>query len=294
VIEILSAGPFSTVQDLGRPGLGALGVGASGAADRGSLRLANRLVGNPEWAAALEVTLGGLRARLSATTVVALTGAPAQLRLAGRDAGAYGPIDVPAGAELEVGRPWAGLRSYLGVRGGIAVRPVLGSRSTDVLAGLGPPIVRDGDRLPVGADTVGLPNVDVAPAPAYASEVELRVLLGPRDDWFTPEAVATLSAAAYTVTPESNRIGIRLSGPALNRAVTRELPPEGMVTGALQVPPNGQPVLFLADHPVTGGYPVIGVVLANDIGHAAQARPGDVIRFRAVNRPDWPFHSNAR
>jgi biotin-dependent carboxylase-like uncharacterized protein len=290
VIEILSAGPLSTVQDLGRPGWGALGVGASGAADRGSFRLANRLVGNPESAAALELTFGGLRARITTPAVVALTGAPARLTVAGRDAAPYGPIDVPAGRELEVDRPSSGLRSYLAVRGGVAVRQVLGSRSTDLLGGLGPPIVRAGDRLPIGADTVTLPNVDLAPPPVFQTEVELRLLPGPRDDWFDPAALVTLETAAYTVTPESNRIGVRLSGPSLNRAVTSELPPEGMVTGALQVPPNGQPVLFLADHPATGGYPVIGVVLAEDIDHAAQVRPGDTVRFRLINRPGWSFH----
>lgn len=286
MIEVLSAGPLSTVQDLGRPGLGAIGVGASGAADPESLRLANRLVGNTESAAAVELTLGGFHARLSVATVIALTGAPAPLRVAERDAAAYSPIAVPADTALEIGTPWSGLRSYLAVRGGIAAQPVLGSRSTDVLAGLGPPVLKDGDRLPVGVDIAGLPNVDVAPAAAYPDEVVMRVLPGPRDDWFEPAALVTLATATFTVTPDSNRIGVRLSGPPLRRTVTSELPPEGMVTGALQVPPNGQLVVFLTDHPVTGGYPVIGVVSEEDIRHAAQVKPGDRIRFRVIHSPE--------
>jgi biotin-dependent carboxylase-like uncharacterized protein len=276
VIEILSPGPLATIQDLGRPGHAALGVGASGAADRRSLRLANRLVGNPEGAAAIELTFGGFAARFETLAHVALAGAPCA------GVAMHAPIYVPAGGELRVGAPAAGLRTYLAVAGGIDVAPVLGSRSTDTLAGLGPAPLRAGDRLPVGATHGEPPGVDVAPVPWPRADPVLRVLPGPRADWFTGEALATLHASGWTVTPRSNRVGMRLDGPALDRRTDAELPPEGMVEGALQVPPDGRPVLFLADHPVTGGYPVIAVVHPDDVPLAAQARPGATLRFRRV------------
>jgi biotin-dependent carboxylase-like uncharacterized protein len=282
VIEVVRAGSLTTVQDLGRPGLAHLGVGRSGAADRGSLRLANRLVGNHESAACLEITFGGFAARFAGACIVALAGAPCPVRVSGRAGFMHGPIHVADGDELRVGVPSQGVRTYLAVRGGFDVPPVLGSRSTDVLAGLGPKPVWPGMRLPVGDAAAELPCVDVAPVAAIPEEPLLRVLPGPRDDWFTPAALTALASHAYEVTAESNRVGIRLSGVPLQRSVTRELPSEGMVCGAVQVPPSGQPVLFLADHPVTGGYPVIAVVWEPDICLAAQARPGQRIRFRLV------------
>ena len=283
MIEVVRAGSLTTVQDLGRPGLAHLGIGRSGAADRDSLRLANRLVGNREGAAGLEITLGGFAARFTRAGIVALAGAPCRVRVSGRDGSMHGPVQVQPGDELSVGVPARGVRTYLAVRGGIDVPPVLGSRSTDVLAGLGPEPLRPGMRLPVGTDAGELPDTDVAPVPAIPEEPVLRILLGPRDDWFTPAAVTALTSTAYEVTTHSNRVGIRLSGTPLERSVGGELPSEGTVCGALQVPADGQPVLFLADHPVTGGYPVIAVVCEPDICHAAQARPGQRLRFRLMS-----------
>lgn len=287
-IEILATGPLATVQDRGRPGHAALGVGHSGAADRGSLDLGNRLVGNPPWAAAIEVTLGGLRVRAHGHLTLAFTGAPAP---AHREDGAGGParwsvgpnapFHLADGETLTLGTPDVGLRTYLCVRGGIDVAPVLGSRATDVLAGLGPPPLSPGTRLRIGPSPGTLPNVDQAPVAAPTDgDVVLQVLPGPRADWFTDDAHAALLDEPYEVTPESNRIGLRLAGPLLARRRDDELPSEGMVAGALQVPPSGRPTLFLADHPVTGGYPVIAVVVAADLGRAAQARPGQRLRFR--------------
>jgi biotin-dependent carboxylase-like uncharacterized protein len=170
------------------------------------------------------------------------------------------------------------MRTYLAVRGGIAVPAFLGSRSTDVLSGLGPAPLAAGDRLPVGSSVVGSPNVDIAPVPTFPVSPVLRVIAGPRDDWFS--SLEPLLRGPYEVTSDSNRVGIRLAGPALVRTHSGELPSEGMVLGSLQVPPAGQPVLFLADHPVTGGYPVIAVVVEADIPLAAQLRPGQQVRFR--------------
>ena len=282
-IEVLSPGPLTTIQDLGRPGHAAIGVGGAGAADLGSCRLANRLVGNPEDAATLELTYGGLRLRFETAATLALTGAPCPVMVDGRTAGMDSPISVRAGQQVIVGLPTEGVRTYLAVRGGIDVPPVLGSRSTDLLSGIGPPVLEAGTRLPIGRRVAGFPNVDIAPrrhgplGPAI-----LRVLPGPRDDWFLPEALHTLGESAYVVTGESNRVGARLDGPALKRAVHEELPSEGVVSGALQVPPDGRPILFLADHPVTGGYPVIAVVIAQDLDRAGQLRAGDAVHFRVL------------
>ncbi|MEV4013047.1 biotin-dependent carboxyltransferase family protein [Nonomuraea angiospora] len=272
MIEILAAGPYATVQDLGRPGLAHLGVPRSGAADAPSLRLANRLVGNPEGLAGIELTFGMARLLFHDGAWVALAGAPVDSA-----AGMGAPFWVAKGTELRLGLPEWGLRTYVAVRGGIAVEPVLGSRSTDSLSGLGPEPLRAGTLLPVGRPE-GVISVDLAPPPGPRPAV-LRVTPGPRDDWFAPDALDGLCARPYSVSQDSNRVGVRLSGAELVRAKEGELPSEGMVTGAIQVPPSGQPIVFLADHPPTGGYPVIGVVREADLPVAAQLRPGDEVRF---------------
>ena len=284
-LEVLATGPLATIQDLGRPGHAAWGVGTSGAADRGSLRLGNRLVGNREDAAAVEATLGGLTVRARGDLVVALTGALCPSLLDGphgaRTLAHNSVLTLGSGDTLTLGRPGAGLRTYLAVRGGVDVAPVLGSRATDVLAGLGPDVLTAPTTLPVGAAPQDFPLVDLAPvADPTAGDVTLRVVVGPREDWFVPAAVDALLTQQWTVTPDSNRVGMRLSGAELGRAVDAELPSEGVVRGAIQVPPTGAPTLFLADHPVTGGYPVIAVVVDADVDRAAQARPGQRLRFR--------------
>jgi KipI family sensor histidine kinase inhibitor len=293
-VEVIRPGPLATVQDLGRPGYAHLGVPLSGAADQASLRLANRLVGNPDGAAGLELTLGRAVLRFTDATRVAVTGATAPVtvtRRNGTDVTAWadltadpGPaLNVPAGGIVRIGAPATGLRSYVAVRGGIDAAPVLGSRSADVRSGLGPARLRAGDLLPVG--TPGPPPAGPpAPAPralpGQGQPAELRVVPGPRDDWFAPGALDLLCGDTYVVTPASDRTGLRLDGPVLPRAHGGELPSEGMVTGSLQVPAGGRPILLLADHGSTGGYPVIAVVASVDIGLAAQLRPGSKVRFR--------------
>ena len=286
-IEVLAPGPSATVQDLGRPGFASLGVGRSGAADRRSLRLANRLVGNPEENAAIEVTFGGLAVRFSEPALVAFTGAACGIRAGGAAAGMFAPIRVRAGEEVRLSVPESGLRTYLAVRGGVDVAPVLGARATDTLAKLGPPALSAGMTLPVGDRVAAYPVVDLAPQAAFPEELTLRVLAGPRLDWFAPGTLEALTSAEYTVTTDLDRVGIRLAGPALRRAREGELPPEACVPGAVQVPPSGLPILFLADHPVTGGYPVVAVVDDHGIDLAAQARPGVRVRFalKSVDRP---------
>ena len=275
-VTVLATGPLTTVQDEGRAGQAAMGIGRSGAADRASYRLANRLLGNPAGAAVLEVTFGGLALRAEHDLFVVTTGARCQGSSAHN-----APAVLPAGSSLRLGPPASGLRTYVGIRGGIEVLPVLGSRSTDVLSGLGPPVVSPGDVLPVGRPAEPSPGVDLAPvADPQQGPVAVRILPGPRRDWFADPAWAALTGQPYTVTSESNRIGLRLDGATLDRGRTDELPSEGMVRGALQVPPSGLPVLFLADHPVTGGYPVVAYVADDDVDVCAQLRPGQTLSFR--------------
>jgi KipI family sensor histidine kinase inhibitor len=293
-LEILQPGPLTTVQDLGRPGLAHLGVPHSGAADPGSLRLANALVGNEAGLAGLEVTLGRLAARFGVDATVAVAGAPAPVRVRAPDGREHEPpagaaFEIAAGSVLRLGSPAAGLRSYLAVAGGIDVPPVLGSRSADLLSGLGPERLRAGQRRaigpadrrarsagqPVQAAAAGWPRAGSAHDPA-----ELRAIAGPRADWFAADALDLLAQATYQVTAASDRTGLRLAGPPLRRASGAELASEGVATGSLQVAHDGQPILLLADHPVTGGYPVIAVVHSADIGAAGQLRPGQHVRFR--------------
>ncbi|MDX2703240.1 biotin-dependent carboxyltransferase family protein [Streptomyces sp. PA03-6a] len=278
-LRVVRAGALTTVQDLGRYGHAALGVARSGALDRPAHRLANRLVGNADGAATLETTLTGVTVRVTRPAVVAVTGAPAPVLLDGRPAPWGTPVRLPAGAVLEVGPATRGVRSYLAVGGGVAVPAVLGSRSTDLLSGLGPAPLGDGDVLPLGPGS-GLPvHADLAPHAGPPRELVLPLRLGPRDDWFTAAAVRTLAAGRFRVSDRSNRIGLRTTGPVLERAVHRELPSEGMVVGAVQVPPDGRPVVFLADSPTTGGYPVVGVVPEHGLAAAAQAVAGLPVRF---------------
>jgi len=281
-LEVLDPGPLTTVQDLGRPGQGALGVPPSGALDRPAAALANRLVGNPPDAAVLEATLHGPRLQVRSagrTVLVAVTGAPAPIRVNGRDSDGFTTLYLADGAILEVGPASAGVRSYIAVRGGIAVEPVLHSRSHDLLSGLGPPPLQTADRLPLGLGGGPLPAVDCVPPPPTDTCPVLVGAPGPRDDWFAPEAVALLTSAAWEVSPDSNRVGLRLAGPRLLPSRTGQLPSEGVVTGSVQVPQDGQPVVFLADHPTTGGYPVIAVIDDACLPAAAQARPGTHLRF---------------
>lgn len=281
MLEVVTTGPLTTVQDLGRTGQARWGVGVSGAADRTSLQLANRLLGNDVDAAALEVTFGGLVLRARADVHVALTGAACVVTIDDRPVGHNARVLLRAGARLALGAPRTGVRTYVGVRGGIAVAPVLGSRATDLLAGLGPAVLTPGALLPVGEPPGALPEVDLAPVREPAGDdVVLQLRWGPRDDWFSPTALARLVEARWTASAESDRVGVRLVGPELERAVRTELASEGMVPGALQVPPSGRPTLLLVDHPLTGGYPVIAVV--RDVDAAGQLRPGQGVRFRAV------------
>ncbi len=303
-LEVLDPGLQSLVQDLGRPGQAALGVPASGAADRPAAAQANRLLGNPAADAVVEILLSRSRFRAVGDQVLALTGATADAvitaaasdeRRRERPAPFGAPFALLDGETLILSPATAGLRTYLGLRGGVAAESTLGSRATDSLSGLGPAPLTAGTLLPrlasPGLRPVGSPEPGTLRLPdPHDDAATLRFVPGPRADWFGDEELARFSDQTWTVGSDSNRVGVRLqitdSGDGAPGPLVRhregELASEPMVAGALQVPPSGLPVLFLADHPVTGGYPVIGTVLGEDFSVAAQLPPGSRIRFRAV------------
>lgn len=292
-LKVLTAPVPALFQDLGRFGQTGQGVSASGALDQGAFKAANRVVGNPVNAPCLEIIPGGFSFEVSGRAVMALTGAPCPISI--RDASGriskaetYHPISLEAGDIVTLGHAPRGMRSYLAVRGGFRVKPVLGSASTDTLAVVGPDPVTTGALLTVDSETSNLTSVSLSEMPAFdhpapGEIVTLDVIMGPRSDWFTQTGIATLSGQLWQVTPQSNRVGIRLAGEvSLERKDRAELPSEGTATGAIQVPHSGQPVLFLADHPLTGGYPVIGTVADYHLDLAGQIPVNARIRFRPV------------
>jgi len=272
---------LATVQDQGRAGYAHLGVPRSGAADPRSFRLANRLVGNDDSAACLEITLGNAVFRFHQDSVVALTGAPAPTQLRGTVAATDRILRARRNDILELGMPAYGLRTYIAVAGGLQVQQTLGSGSTDTLSGLGPPPLQAGQRLAIGSrqrPAPTWPDCVASPVP-YGAHVQVRYRRGPRDDWFTAASLAHFDRSEWTLTADSNRVGVRLAGSQITVARHDPLPSEGMALGAIEIPPSGQPIIFLADHPTTGGYPVIGVVEDDDIAVLAQTRPGTTVRF---------------
>ena len=290
--RVIEPGALALLHDLGRPGLAALGVSPSGAFDRAAHRLANRLVGNPDDAAAIECLLGGLRLALPPGTWFAITGAWSTAVLV-TDDGARRAVEphtamhADAPTELHLGTVTHGLRSTVALRGGLAVPAVLGSRSRDTLGGLGPEPLRAGDLLPIGPEPASpVPPADLVPIdPPTDAVVELEVRPGPRHDWFTAEAWRLLTTSEFTTSARSDRTGVRLEGPALDRMPDLEaveLASEGMLRGSIQVSPDGAPTVLGPDHPVTGGYPVIAVVVDASLDRLAQLRPGQPVRLRLV------------
>ena len=280
-LEVLDPGTSALIEDLGRPGYAHLGVAPSGALDTPALRLGNRLVGNPETDAGIESVLGGLVLRAHCSCTMAVTGPPVPIWVDDRAAGSHVPLHLGAGQTLRLGTPDAGLRCYLAISGGVATQAALGSRSSDTLSGIGPAPLRGGDQLTLGEPRDLPAGADEVITRVPDTELTVPVVLGPRDEWF--DAPARALARTWTVSTDSNRVGLRLDGPRLHRAdahAEAELPSEAVLTGAVQVPPDGAPVVFLADHPTTGGYPVIATVHPDALPPLAQARPGTKLRFR--------------
>ncbi|WP_058909811.1 5-oxoprolinase/urea amidolyase family protein [Entomohabitans teleogrylli] len=291
VLTILAPGLQTSWQDGGRAGQAGMGVSESGAMDKAAWRCANRIVGNPASTACLEITQGGLRARAERDLVIAITGAPCPIALTAQgqrwQMAPGKPLSLAAGDEIALGAPASGLRSYLAVRGGCAVESGLGSASWDSLAGVGPAPLKAGDvlcALPNTPLNAVLPHEGPFVAlPKKGDVVTIDLIAGPRTDWFSRQALETLTGQSWLVTAQSNRIGLRLQGDqALERVQLQELPSEGTCCGAIQVPASGQPVLFLNDHPLTGGYPVIGAVAHYHLDLAGQIPPGAWIRFNLI------------
>lgn len=285
MIEIINPGALATVQDLGRLGYGAWGLSVAGAADRGSHRLANRLVGNDESDATIEITLGGFSAIFRQRALVAFTGAPCSVVVDGSESAMNCAMWINDGALLMVGFPSDGIRTYMAIRGGINVAAVLGSRSTDLNAEIGPPPLAIGSTLPIGTTTKPLPPVDWAPVALFPTNVTLSGVFGPRDQLFTADALDVLNKSQYVVDARSDRVGIRLRGRVLERTESSERYSEGVIAGAIEVPPDGQPILFLVDHPSTSGYPVIAVIDDESLDRAARLRPGQFVQFRLRPAP---------
>ncbi|WP_423923941.1 carboxyltransferase domain-containing protein [Frigoribacterium sp. 2-23] len=294
---VRAPGTQTMLEDLGRPGRAGLGVSPSGAMDHRSLREANRLVGAPAEHAALEIAYGGLEIETRGSLVAAVAGAPVGLLVTARDGSTRRPVPGAAfalddGDVLRIEPPARGVYAYLAVRGGFTEPAVLDSVSGDVLSGLGHAPLVAGDELPIGtawAQSVALDASDSQRSVSGPDEVTLLdIVLGPRDDWFDELSLTALTTQEWTVTPRSNRTGLRLHGDTpLERALgfEGELPSEATISGGLQIPPDGQPVLFMADHPVTGGYPVIACVTTEHLDRAAQVPIGARVRFRVVVGP---------
>jgi biotin-dependent carboxylase-like uncharacterized protein len=290
-IQVARPGALTTIQDCGRPGYAHLGVPRSGALDAPAHHRANQLAGNPPGAPVLETTLTGVSVTARAAVTAAVTGAHAAVRLDGRPVGLGTAVAMAPGQTLDVGPARPGVRSYLAFSGGLRVPPVLGSASTDLLSGLGPARLAAGDVLELGdaaaadgaAAAGSRPSCPQAGVPAAAvpgERAELLIHLGPRDDWLSGAGLAALRDDAWTVSPQSNRVALRLAGAAPPRSRSGELPSEGLVAGAIEALPDGQLVVFLADHPTTGGYPVIAVLDPAALPVCAQARPGLTVTFR--------------
>jgi len=294
VLEVLDGGLLTTVQDLGRPGYQRFGVSVAGAIDPTALRASNLLVGNPAGAAGLECTVSGPTLRLLRTLVLAVCGADLGAVLERDDLGRW-PVPLwtsflaRAGNLLSFTGRLAGSRAYIAIAGGIEVPEILGSRSTYLSAGWGGyqgRALQPGDVLRRGASGVRSSPGRRWPAtlrPPLVSDLSARVVLGPQEDYFTAEAIETFLSSSYEIAASSDRMGSRLSGPALVHRQAREIVSDGMFLGAIQVPPDGQPIVMLADRASTGGYPKIATVIAADVPRLGQLMPGEKVRFQAVS-----------
>lgn len=293
MLEIIKPGLLTTVQDQGRWGYQGYGVGIAGAMDAFALSAANRLVGNPEEFAGLEMTIQGPTLRFQRETLFALTGADLAPRLDATPISNWAAHLAPPGSILSFGGRKSGVRAYMAVSGGIDVPLIMGSRSTYLLGRFGG---QDGrplkarDILPMGTAPVGASRLVGGRfpenlRPSYQKNPRLRAILGPFQDFFSEEGLATFLSTPYTITPNSDRMGYRLEGKFIARRQTRELITCGLANGTIQVPPNGQPILLLADRQTIGGYPIIATVIHADLPLLAQCAPGDQLSFSEVT-PD--------
>lgn len=294
-LQIVDPGFLTTVQDVGRHGWARYGIPPSGPMDAAAASAANILVGNPADAALLEITLLGPALWPQRDVLIAVCGATFELWAGELRVPAWHAVFVRAGHSVRFAQRQAGARAYLAVAGGIAAPPFLGSRATYLPGGFGGwhgRALQRGDRLPIGPDPAGRPAhallTDAGMAwprsqrPAYTATPTLRVVLGPQHDAFEPEAIHRFLGEPYTVTPRADRMGIRLQGRPLAHRGPAEIVSDGLVTGSVQVPPDGQPIVMMVDHQTTGGYPKIATVIRPDLPLLAQSLPGDVVRFAPI------------
>jgi len=287
-IRVDAPGLLTTVQDLGRPGFGAIGVSPSGAADPISLRLGNRLVGNAEGAAALEMTLLGGSLAFPDGGVVALTGSDFGARIDDSPVDMGTSLEIRPGQTLRLGPTLSGARCYLCIHGGIAVPPFLGSASTHLLSGLGGfegRALGKGDLLRVGPRSVSFRRRAIAPrlAELLSRRGVLRVTPGPQAEWFDKSSLRAFYSDTYRVSEQSSRMGLRLEGPPIMQSMNRAMITEGVSLGAVQVPPSGLPIILFVEQQTTGGYPKIANVISADLHRLGQLRPRDEIRFELVS-----------
>lgn len=292
ILEVLRPGPLTTVQDMGRSGYAQYGVPPAGAMDAFALDIGNILVGNSRKAAGLEMTLIGMKARFLAPTFIAITGGKSSdMTLNGQNIRNWCSMRVEAGDLLDIGPITEGCRAYLSITGGIQVPEVLGSRSTYLPAGFGGlegRALRRGDLLsgqplPSGYKNFSARCLSSAWIPEYPKVSTVRVIPGLHQDLFTQKQIYHFYAESYEVTAQSNRMGYRLQGMSLAATQTGSLVSDAMVTGAIQVPPDGQPIILAADRQTTGGYPIISVVASVDFSRVAQIGMGQKITFQAVS-----------
>ena len=294
-IEIITAGPHTSVQDYGRTGHQALGVPEGGVLDRDAMRIGNALVGNDDGAAVLEVCLGGLSFTLGHAARVALTGTE-NGRLSIQDSTgfqldvpSYRAVDLKAGRQVRVNMLTDSNTAVIAISGGINVPLLYGSMATSpnaMIGGLDGRLLRDGDWLDLGEGIISdIPEMQIKPLPSVLSgnPAPIRVVMGPQDQRFTDQAIATLTSHDYRLTPVLNRMGMRLDGLVLEHIDNADIPSDGIVTGSIQVPGNGIPIILLADHQTTGGYTKIATVISADLPKLARLRPGQSIRFQAIS-----------
>ncbi|MDB5592126.1 biotin-dependent carboxyltransferase family protein [Enterovirga sp.] len=282
-----SCGPMTSLQDMGRVGSGRHGISRSGAMDRLALAEANALVGNAPGEGAIELMLaGGAFQAVDGPVRIALTGARMKLSVDGAPVAPSTSVLVPAGARVTVGPAAAGIFGYLAVSGGIAIEPQLGSVSLQPRAGIGGiegRALRPGDRLPVRPGAPEAAGERTLPPVPLDLEAPIRVVLGPQDNLFPAESVAAFLSNTYTVSDEADRMGYRLSGPTISHLRGYNIVSDGLVQGSVQVPGSGMPIVMMADHQTTGGYPKIATVITADLRVLAQRRSGDTVRFQAVD-----------
>ncbi len=285
-IEIINPGPLTTVQDLGRYGYLSSGIGSAGVMDAKAYRVANVLTGNKNGEAVLEITLCGGQIRFLQDTLAAITGADMEPEIDGKRVTNYETFEIKKGQILRMGMAVKGCRAYLSVRGGIDVEEVMNSRSTDLKAGIGGYKGRKlmaGDILKIGRCGSEKISRRKEKSVDYGSEVTVRVIGGPQEDYFSEKGIRSFYSESYNVTPDSDRMGIRLKGAVIESDHGTDIISDGIVFGSVQVPASGQPIILMADHQTTGGYAKIATVVSGDLSLLAQVKPGDRVRFKKVS-----------